>query len=181
MECVFLQSVGKKRIVNGLLIFEDGSVRTDLEQDLEHSRAAYIFALRSLPDPVKLQTGAIEANGFTFTKHSQIQSMVIELGWAFYCRYEACLEAFIKEQGISLGKKKTLENWMDENGVVIPYEYKDGFKVYRNVRNWLHHRDGQNEDGTEIHLYPEHMDQFYEFFVWIASAIFANREKECGH
>ena len=156
-------------------------MRTDLEKDLEHSRVAYIFALRSLPDPGRLQNGTIEANGFTFTKPSQIQSMVIELGWAFYCRYEACLEAFIKEQGVQLTKKKTLEDWMDEIGVVVPDGYKDGFRVYRKVRGWLHHRDCQNEDGTEIHLYPEHMDQFYNLFVWIASAVAASNDKQIGH
>jgi hypothetical protein len=105
--------------------------------------------------------------------------MVIELGWAFFCRYEGCLEAFIKEQGVKLGKdehskkKKTLEDWMNEKGVVVPEAYKDGLEVYRKVRNDLHHRDGQNEDGTEIHLFPYHMEQFYELFVWIASTVAA--------
>jgi len=156
-------------------------MRTDIERDLEHSRAAYLFALRSLPDPGGLQNGTIEANGFTFTNPSQIQSMLIELGWAFYCRYEACLEAFIREQGVKLAKKTTLEDWMNENGVDVPEGYKDGFKEYRKVRNWLHHRDGQNEDGTEIHLYPDHMEQFYHLFVWIASAVAARNDEQSGH
>ena len=156
-------------------------MRTDLEQGLEHLRASYIFALRSLPDPERLQNGNIEANGFTFTKPFQIQSKRIELGWAFYYRYKACLEAFIKQQGVQLTRKKTLEAWMNENGIDVPDGYKDGFKQYRKVRSLLHHRDGQNEDGTEVHLHPDHMDQFYHLFVWIASAVAANNDKQSGH
>lgn len=155
-------------------------MRMDIEQDLEHSRAAYIFSLNSLPDPRCLKTGRIDANGFAFTKPSEIQSMVIELGWAFFCRYEACLEAYIKEQGVTLSKKKTLENWMDEKGVSIPDEYRAGIRQYRKVRNWLHHRDGQNDDGTEIHLLQEQMDQFYHLILWIASAVAAKNKKESG-
>ena len=149
---------------------------TDIEQNLEHSRAAYRFALGSLPNPEKLQTGPIDANGFTFSKHSQIESMVIELGWAFYCRYEGCLEAFIKEQGVKLTENLNLEQWMEQNDVVVPDQYRDGLRLYRKVRGWLHHRDGQNEDGTEIHLHPDHMDQFYDLFVWIASAVAENND-----
>lgn len=153
-------------------------MRTDIEADMEHSRAAYRFAMASLPDPNDLQAGEIDARGFRFTKSSQIKSMAIELGWAFFCRYEACLEAFIKEQGLGLTKQKTLEAWMVEKEIKIPEHLKGGLQEYRRVRNWLHHRDGQNDNGTEIHLFIEHMEQFYELFVWIAAAVAAKSEKK---
>jgi len=97
--------------------------------------------------------------------------MLIELGWAFYCRYEACLEAFISEHKIGLTKKYTLEDWMDDNGANIPVDYTVSLIEYRRIRNDLHHRDGQNSDGPEIHLLPEHMENFYSLFIWIASVI----------
>ena len=146
---------------------------SDIEKKLEHSRAAYKFAINSLPDPRALESGPVDVNMFEFSKESQVSSMLIEFGWAFYCRYEACLEAFIREHSVKLSREYWLENWMEENDVGIPKEYVGGLESYRHVRNWLHHRDGQNEDGTEIHLLPEHMDQFYSLFIWIASAIAA--------
>lgn len=107
--------------------------------------------------------------------------MAIEMGWAFFVRYEACLEAFIKEQGIYLTKQRNLEDWMREKCIAVPDHLKEGLQVYRKVRNWLHHRDGQNDDGTEIHLLSRHMDQFYELFVWSASAVAANNDKQNDH
>jgi len=146
-------------------------MRSTIKRELEHSRAAYLFSINSLPDPKTLRSGPQIVNGFKFEKENQVKSMLIQLGWAFYCRYEACLEAFISEHKIGLRKKYTLEDWMDDNGVNIPDDYTIILKKYRDIRNDLHHRDGQNSDGSEIHLLPEHMENFYRLFIWIASVI----------
>lgn len=148
-------------------------MKSDFEKHLEHSRAAYHFAIMSLPDPRKLTAEPLSVNNFHFTTEDQIESMLIELGWAFYCRYEACLENFIKEHKIPLNRRYTLEQWMRDNGIEIPSEFAGGLEIYRKVRNQLHHDDGQNTDDTEIHLYPQHMDKFYYLFIWIASAVAA--------
>ena len=66
-------------------------MRLSIKRELDHSRAAYLFSIYSLPDPKTLRSGPQTVNGFKFEKENQVKSMQIELGWAFYCRYEACL------------------------------------------------------------------------------------------
>ena len=55
---------------------------TRLEKNLQHSKAAYLFAINSLPFPKDFP---IRVNGMEFSKKSQIDSMEIEFGWSFFC------------------------------------------------------------------------------------------------
>lgn len=142
-------------------------MKKTLESKLAHSRAAYIFSIKSLPTPE--QKLPLTSNGFTFYNKSQIYSMLIELGWSFFCRYEGCLEAHIKELGVELTRKLSLKDWLIENGIKIPSKYSSGLDLYRKIRNKLHHEDGaalNGDEEQEIHLLPEHMENFYELFVW---------------
>lgn len=143
---------------------------------LDHSRAAYLYACKSLPNQVSLPSDGIIQNGFKFEKESEVRSMLIELGWAFFCRYEAVLEKYIKEKGIKLSKNKSLIDWLSEKNVSIPSEYAEGLERYRTIRNILHHDDGDaasldEEDHEEVHLLPGHMEKFYELFVWCGDRI----------
>lgn len=143
-----------------------------LQINLEHSRAAYNFALNSLPSDKS--NYPVHVNGFQFEKFSQVHSMVIELGWAFFCRYEACLEYYIKSKGIQLSKKLSLIEWLDEQKIEISPSDKEGLLLYRKIRNKLHHEDGASLNGAEdeeIHLLPEHMENFYKLFVWCGNQI----------
>ncbi len=151
---------------------------TELEKNLMHSRVAYKFALNSIP--AQESAFPISCNGFRFEKHSQLYSLIIELGWAFFCRYEACLEAYIKSKGIKLSKSSSLVDWFDSKQIEIPHSYKEGLLLYRKIRNKLHHEDGASLDGTEdeeIHLLPEHMENFYNLFVWCGENIEAWAKK----
>ena len=148
--------------------------KNKLESDLEHSRAAYRFAVNGLPLPDSLKSGTIRANGFEFARESQIESMKIEYGWAFFCRYEACVERFIRNKGVHLSKRLSLLDWLDKNNIKFPGNYRIGMDAYRKIRNSLHHSDGASLSGepdTEIHLYPEQMENFFKLFVWIGSAV----------
>ena len=151
---------------------------TELEKNLEHSRAAYKFALNSIP--AQEPEFPIDCNGFRFEKPSQLHSMVVELGWAFFCRYEACLEAYIKSKDIKLSKKLSLAAWFEYQNIIIPDSFKEGLSLYRKIRNKLHHEDGASLDGAEdeeIHLLPTHMDNFYNLFVWFGAKIEACANK----
>lgn len=146
-------------------------ILTKLETNLQHSRAAYLFAINSLPTPKYFP---IKVNGMEFSKKSQIDSMEIEFGWSFFCRYEACLERFIKSKNIQLSKKLSLHGWLKEKNVEIPNDYIQGLELYRKIRNQLHHQDGAsiNSDlDTEIHLLPQHMNNFYSLFIWCGEQI----------
>lgn len=75
-----------------------------LKTRLAHSRMAYKHAVLALPTLAALQSGPITQHGMTFSSDSHVESQVIELGWAFFCRYEACLEKWLKDQGVKLSE-----------------------------------------------------------------------------
>jgi hypothetical protein len=140
-----------------------------LQKNLDHSRAAYRFAVQSLPS--KLPTSI---NGFHFEKRSQVESMVIELGWAFFCRYEACLEAYLKSKDVKLSKTVSLLDWLQKQDFKISDDQSKGLSLYREIRNKLHHEDGAALNGAEdeeIHLLPEHMEDFYNLFAWCGKKV----------
>jgi hypothetical protein len=151
-----------------------------LEDKLAHSRSAYRYALRGLPDINDDSQLPVQKNGFTFERVSQLQSMVIELGWAFFSRYEGCLEAYIKSHGIQLSKTCQLKDWLSQKRYDIPPHFRKGIDDYRSLRNKLHHEDGASLEGREdeeIHILPEHMENFYGLFVWCGKCI----EKWANH
>ncbi len=80
---------------------------SSLESKLQHSRAAYLHAIRALPSMDGLGTSPIHQYGFEFSTDKQVFSQIIELGWAFFPRYEACLENWLKSNNVKLSKKKS--------------------------------------------------------------------------
>lgn len=147
---------------------------TLFENKLEHARSAYLFAIRSLPTPEQLQNGPILKNGAEFSRPSQIKSMEIELGRAFFCRYEGCLEAELKRQDVRLDKNTRLIDWLRERNVTVPENLRPGLEIYRKIRSQLHHQDGASFDGppdTEIHLLPHHLENFYDLFKWCGTQV----------
>lgn len=143
-----------------------------LKQNLDHSRAAYRYAITQLPSMDS--PWPIERDGFRFCSASEVESMLVEFGWAFFCRYEGCLEAFLKRKGVQLSKKLSLKKWLEKKGVCIPKDLLSGLECYRQIRNKLHHEDGATLDGKddeEIHLLPQHMENFYTLFVWVEKQV----------
>ena len=56
----------------------------------------------------------------------------------------------------------------------ISEERASGLQIYRTIRNALHHDDGATFDGgeePEFHLMPEHMERFFQLFVWASKEI----------
>lgn len=146
----------------------------DFQNHLDHAKAAYVFSVRALPNPAELSKGPITLNGTLFKKESQIESMRIELGWAFFCSYESCLEAHLKRNGIPLSKKLSLSDWLKSKNVEIPENMKFGLEHYRIIRNSLHHEEGASHDSLgdeEYHLLPNHMKKFYELSLWCGQQV----------
>jgi hypothetical protein len=109
-----------------------------------------------------------------FSRADQIKSQLIELGWAFFPRYEACLEKWLKDQGVELSRQVSLSCWLLARDVNIPEEYSEGLTVYRTIRNALHHDDGATFDGSpqpEFHLLPDHMENFFHLFCWVGQQV----------
>ncbi|MBO0346006.1 hypothetical protein J0X15_12300 [Roseibium sp. CAU 1637] len=154
-----------------------------LENNLMHSRAAYLHAVRALPSSNALQFGSIKHNGMEFSNKNQIESQLVELGWAFFCRYEGCLEKWLKDQKVKLSRKYTLKNWLTDHQVTIPEELSAGIDLYRRIRNALHHDDGATFDGSgepEFHLLPEQMEKFFQLFCWIGQQVEQAETQETG-
>ncbi|HVV49961.1 MAG TPA: hypothetical protein VHO06_09895 [Polyangia bacterium] len=77
---------------------------------------------------------------------------------------------------VRLSKKLTLGDFLKTLGIEIPQRFRPGVDVYRRIRNQLHHEDGASLEGDpsrEIHLLPEHLEKFYELFVWIGESVAA--------
>jgi hypothetical protein len=146
---------------------------TELEHNLSHSRAAYRFAISHLPPPPG-GPWPMTVRGFTFEKASQIQAMQQEYGWAFFARYEGCVEYFLKKSEVNLTRKFLLKDWLGEHKIDIPARFEKDLEIYRLIRNSLHHDDGAPPNGIatpEIDLPPSRMDEFYDLFVWIGQAV----------
>ncbi len=139
---------------------------------LDHSRIAYRYAIAQLP--CQVADWPHRHGAFQFNSQAKIDSMRIELGWAFFCRYEGCVEAHLKENGIKLSRDLSLKQWLEREGFAIPENLNSGLDCYRKIRNQLHHYDGASFDGSrdsEIHLLPEHMETVYQLFAWIGDQI----------
>lgn len=132
---------------------------------LEYAWTAYFFYYNCISNPLIRN----QVSDVRFEKNSQIDSMIIELGWAFFVRMEAPLEVLIKK----LDAKKV----NDLLGVdKFNSDERNGLDLYREIRNTLHHGDGDPallrkqpchlrvEWGKEPHLMYEHMKNFYELF-----------------
>ena len=105
-----------------------------IQNNLDHARAAYRFAIKNLPNPASLASGPIVLNDFEFQTPDHIQSMLVELGWAFFCRYESCLEAHFKRHSVKLSKKLSLADWFQQNNVQVPDSLQPGLRVYPRSR-----------------------------------------------
>ncbi|MHC5544481.1 hypothetical protein ACYOEI_40140, partial [Singulisphaera rosea] len=65
-----------------------------LETAVAHAMAAYQYAVSCLPtEPMFMHGRSVQIGEFEFRRYAQARSMLLELGWAFFVRIEAALEA----------------------------------------------------------------------------------------
>ncbi|MBN2130384.1 MAG: hypothetical protein JW741_12850 [Sedimentisphaerales bacterium] len=147
---------------------------------LEHCYVAYRYFASSVPSQAQFANGReVVVGEFHFRKSANAMSMDVELGWAFFTRLEAILEAFISRLGIRLRRDYGLLDYLVERGVDIPDDFAEGLRCYREIRNTLHHGDGDAsllrrqpqflslEPGCEPHLMPQHVHRFHQLFTWL--------------
>ena len=146
------------------------------QNDLAHIYAAYRYFASCIPqDELFVNEKAVCVGKTLFEKRSQALSMRVELGWAFFTRMVACLETLAHELKITSGGTGILE-YLEKNGCILSDHEKKALSVYREIRNTLHHGDGNSEylskrpsilvvdSGKEPHLFEEQMSMFYELF-----------------
>jgi hypothetical protein len=149
--------------------------------DLSHAWVAYAFFEEQIPRRVVLphRVGTVE-----FQRESQVRSVEVELGWAFFTRLEACLETHLHRIGVDARGNEGLVNALEGRGVAIPDHYRGGMEAYRAIRNALHHGDGDPhvirnpgplahgiDRGNEIHLLRDQVEAFYGLFRWVAEQL----------
>ncbi len=157
------------------------SVADKFQKDMDHIWVAYCFLDQAVPS--ESSDLPLCLNGFEFHKKSQITSIRVELGWAFYTRLEACLETLLHRLEIKLTRNKSLLDLCSQKDVALSLTDKQGLNVYRELRNVLHHADGDPanysrdlrhlkvEDGKEPRLHREHIENFYKLFRKVGTAL----------
>lgn len=153
------------------------------QNDLDHIYAAYSYCASCIPNEELLANGgSIQIGSTTFNKPSQALSMRVELGWAFFTRMDACLEALAHELKVPSGGTGILAH-LEKNGCSLSDHEKQGLSVYREIRNTLHHGDGNPDylskkpkylkidKGGEPHILEEHMRTFYELFKMVGDCL----------
>jgi hypothetical protein len=154
--------------------------KREFDKSIEHIIAAYRFFVQAVPDEPLFASGRpVRVGKFEFEEFSQAEAMLVELGWAFLTRCEGCLEALVHRLEIRgsdvLGMIKESEEFSSEE--------LDGYEILRELRNIFHHGDGdwkllsktpqkvRPSKGSEPHLFPEHIEQFYSLICKIADCI----------
>ena len=158
------------------------------QNDLVHIYSAYKYFVSCIPQEELFVNGKAVIVGSThFEKPSQASSMRVELGWAFFTRMEACLEALLHSLNVKLNKKQGLLEYLQAQGIELSEDQKDGLGVYREIRNVLHHGDGdlshlnkasvnlKIDSGYEPHLLEEQIGLFYELFRDVGNLLLTNR------
>jgi len=151
---------------------------------LKHTYVAYHYFSNSLPPEQAFVNGQqVQIGAFCFRTYQDAFSMRVELGWAFFTRFEAIVEAFLSKREVRLKRNYTLLDHLQRSEVDIPEAYVDGLKFYRELRNTLHHGDGDIHclrrktkylsipENHEPQILEEHMSNYYDLFRWLAEVI----------
>ena len=129
-------------------------IEEQFELAIAHSIAAYHFAIDCIPTEARFTSGeSVREGRFEFKTAAQAESIVIELGWAFFARVEAALEAYAARLGFR-NNKGDVDIQAVRNVLRSNEELLHGYNVARRIRNTLHHGDG---DPSLLRNSPKHL------------------------
>ncbi len=149
-------------------------------RNLKYTIDSYLFFAATLNNP--------ECRTLVTTHHfknnKEINAYEIELSWAFFTRMESVLEFLITQiYNKNPNQKKCIEDLFGVEGMKNFDEIEiEGLKIYRVIRNTLHHEDGNPnlinnnkglkvEDGNEIQLKKDHLINFYNLFMKVVDEL----------
>ena len=145
----------------------------ELKTAINYTLAVYKYCIAQLPDEVAFTNGMVQIGQFEFQRFSQVEGYIVELGWAFFVRMEATLEAHINRLEI---KGKDIADIVSKATCLTQSE-KEGYAVARELRNILHHGDGDPQllksaplkveiiASHEPHILPFHIENFSVLFA----------------
>lgn len=141
----------------------------------------YCFYLSHLPNGTAFSGGGkIRCGSVEFENQTHLEGYKVELGWAFFVRIEAVLEAHINRLNI-----KNVLNVI-KNCPSLSQVDKNQYAAARELRNILHDGDGDHHllrkpperfNTSEVHepsVLPEDMHAYAELFLKIAKVLDAN-------
>lgn len=147
--------------------------KSEFDRSIGNVIISYRFFSRTLPPEALFKSHSpVRINGTEFERYEQALAMLVELGWASFCRMDACLEALINRVGIT---PRNLYDYLKASGEFSDKDIDD-LRTARELRNIFHHGDGdgallKNAPKTvrlspekQPHLYPEHIENFYSLF-----------------
>lgn len=153
-----------------------------LKTALNWAFAVYRYCIAQLPDEAAFSEGMVRVGQFEFQRFSQVEGYIIELGWAFFVRMEAALEAHANRLGI---EGKYIPNIVSDASCLTKSE-KEAYTVARELRNILHHGDGDPSllknvplkveviEAHEPHLLPSHIENFSVLFEKVGELMSAH-------
>ncbi len=156
------------------------------QNDLDHIYITYRHLIQFIPSEKDFGADAppLDVGRTKFENYNQARSMLVEMGWAFFTRMEACLEAFLHKNKIHLTQKKELLDYLEKDlNISLNNDQKNGLRRYRELRNCLHHGDGDasllnrkpqfldKTGNTEPHLFENHVRNYYELFSNVGQLI----------
>ena len=152
----------------------------ELEKAVNYTHTTYHFFLDLLSRKDAFANGERVCVGkFTFQESSQAHGMMVELGWAFFTRLEAALEAHVNRLSLA---GKDVPKIVSESNELSSSE-KEGYEIAREIRNILHHGDGDgallknkpkhvtSPDGQEPQMYPQDIDDFKALFLKVGRVL----------
>lgn len=147
--------------------------KREFDRSMSNIIITYRFFSRALPPEAIFKEGRpITLNGTEFERYEQALAMLVELGWALFCRMDASVEALI--QRIAVQPKSILAT-LESCPEITPEDIQT-YRTARELRNIIHHGDGDagllNRPATLVrvaqdkqpHLYPEHVERFHRVF-----------------
>ena len=122
---------------------EKGNLHRNYINCLQHTIIAFRYLTSAIPeDAMFVGDRQVAVGRFVFRKQADALSMRVELGWAFFVRLEAALEAFISQLGIGLSRNNSLIDHLVQHGVAFTKDQAEGLQIYReeilsNVVDWF--------------------------------------------
>ena len=159
-------------------------LRDDFQNRLQHAIMAYRYFDSAIPEEAMFVNGKeVKVGNILFRKAVDAFSMRIALGWAFFVRLEAILEAFVMGVGIKLSQEYSLFDYLVTHHIEFTEDQANGLRLCRELRNTLHHGDGDPslprskpsflhvDPGNEPQLLKEHIERFYALFTWLGEVL----------
>lgn len=154
--------------------------KRQFDEAVDHIYVAFRFFLACVPGEGQFHEGhPLRIGRFEFRSPKQAKSIQVELAWAFFTRLEGAYEALTIRLGLS---PKTASDRLLASGS-FDQEEIDGLAIAREIRNILHHGDGDanllknqpklviSEPGHEPQLSEENIKRFVALFTKAAEIL----------